>query len=180
MASTPRGAIAAPFAISFIAAGALVAAPADAQFGGKTAPTPTLPAPVTKPAPAPAPVAKPAPAPAPVAEPEPAASHRTDDLAAQLDAPSAVTGPTSTERPSTPSAKRDPGRVRLELGGAYFHATDPHEGNDTRGGVVASVGIRPLAALEITAKYQGSFGSWSYLTTQPSVNGTTNGTFTTT
>jgi hypothetical protein len=72
---------------------------------------------------------------------------------------------------SPPEAKRDPGRAHVEIRGAYLHASDPKEGRHERGSAIATVGVRPITALEIAARYQGTFGAWTYLTTQPSTTG---------
>lgn len=165
MALTSKGAIPASCTGSFIAAWVLIASSASAAK--------PVPVPAVQPAPVP-------PAPAAMPTPAPAAKPTVVPQAHADAAPNTLPDASTTERTSPPSGKRDPGRVRLELAGTFLQATDPHEGHDTRGGVFASIGIRPLAALEVSAKYQGSLGSWSYLTTQPSVTGATNATFATT
>ncbi|MBM4358412.1 MAG: hypothetical protein FJ096_09920 [Deltaproteobacteria bacterium] len=65
------------------------------------------------------------------------------------------------------------------MGGAYLHASDPNEGRHERGSLIATLGVRPITALEIAARYQGTFGAWTYLTTQPSTSGGANAKLTT-
>ena len=189
-------------------AAAISPSPASAQVSGTKpgAPAPTAPAPTAKPGAPAAPASKttttatptgtakpstPAPVP-PTSTPAPKprdsepveTSTRDVDEApsARREAPAPSLAPAragDAASADTPRGKRDPGRAHLEVGGAYFRASDPNEGRLERGSVIATLGVRPSTALEIAARYRGTFGAWTYLTTQPSTSGGANAKLTT-
>jgi hypothetical protein len=74
-----------------------------------------------------------------------------------------ITADGAADRAEPEKKRRIPELVSVSAGGVILVANDPKEQSHSKGGLVLTVNYRPAKALELEARYQGTFGGWGYL-----------------